>query len=132
MRFVERCVPGGGWHGGALGRFGKRVSIISNEQQMDSKSREAELTSPVTPYAQSAVAYVDICVCIYVTRLRLVARFPRFLCALPSFPAPPLTYCKMAGPKCVVSQSRSKKSSNKSNNLNTYTQNHPRTYTNQI
>ena len=61
-----------------------------------------------------------------------VARLLGFLRVLPLFPMPPLTYCKMAGPKYVVSQSRSKKSRKKPKDLNTYTQNHPRTYTNPI
>ena len=39
-----------------------------------------------------------------------VARLLGFLRVLPSFPMPPLTYCEIAGPKYVVSQSRSKKS----------------------
>ena len=69
--------------------------------------------------------YIYVCihthVCIYIqyiyiyvfTRLRLVARLLGVLLVLPSFPMPPLPYCKMVGPKCVVSQSRSKKSHNK-------------------
>ena len=47
------------------------------------------------------------------TRRCLVGRFLGFLRVLPSFPMPPLTYCKMAGPKYVVSKSQSKKSRNK-------------------
>ena len=66
------------------------------------------------------------------TRVSLVAASLCILCVLPSFPMPPLTYCQMAGLKYVVSQSRSKKSRKQPSNLNTYTQNHPRTYTNPI
>ena len=55
------------------------------------------------------------------TRLRLVASLLGCLHVLPPFPMPPLTYCKMAGPKYVGSQSRSKTSRIKPKNLNTYT-----------
>ena len=66
------------------------------------------------------------------TRLDPVSRFLGFLRLLPYFPMHELTYCTRAGPKYVVAESQSKKSRKKPRNLNTYTQNHPLTYINQI
>ena len=55
-----------------------------------------------------------------------------FLRLLPYVPMHELTYCTSAGPKYVDAESQSKKSRKKPRSLNTYTQNHPHTYTNPI
>ena len=64
--------------------------------------------------------YIYMYICIHI-RLSTNANNVVFLRVLPPFTMPPLTYCKASGPKHVVAESLSKKSSNKPRDQNTRT-----------
>ena len=76
-------------------------------------------------YIVMYVYVIYIYILVYFTRLRLIARLLGFLCVLPSFPMPPLTYCKVAGPIMLCHNLEAR---NYANNLKTETPAHKITH----